>query len=402
MNTRTRASTVIVLALTATLVAACAATSPSPSLTTAPSPSPVPTPAPTATAPPRPSATPVPDVSAAFVKHLLDPGFTGAGPITGTMAIGPMEGTVSGSMAINGADSSMTMQMEFPGLYSASSSTISTGGRTFRSTDGGPWFEDEASGDTAPNPMQAAFAKAALHVEDRGIVTKLGRRLHHLAPSSLELTAADLGLGDTLGAGTATIEFFARDDGGLAVLSIGATGQVDTGAGSVDAAMAMDFVFDGRAPASIAVPDAVWTRFTSKRLHYTIGVPPAWSVGPGKGKAADVFVTSAGEFTAILVERQPKGAADHLDAYVRAFVAAERKSTGQRPDTNATMTLLGKPAHRLAYHETVNGDDVYFVVTLLIRGRDAYEILTLGPAGSEDEIEELHATQLGTFTLTGR
>ena len=399
MNTRTRASTLIALALTATLVAACGAATPSPAATAVASPRTPPVSSPTPTS--RPSSTPVADVSGPFARKLLDPAFAGAGEITGTMKIGTLDGAIGGSMAITGADSTMNLRVDFPGVYSASTATVSTGGRTFKSADGGPWFED-LSDAAGANPMRAALTGAALRVEDRGIVTRLGRRLHHLVPAGTVLTAADLGLGDSIAKGQATIEFFARDDGGLAILAVGVTGEMDTPGGPVDASMTMDFALDGPAPDTIEAPDSVWTTFTSKRQRYSIGVPSGWTSVRGKGKGAiDVFGVSTIEFSAVALERQPKEAAN-LDSYVKAFIAAERQTTGHRPETNQETTILGKPARQLTYHETIDGKAAFLVVSLLIRGRDAYQILTVGPKGSEDAIEELHATQVGTFTLTGR
>jgi hypothetical protein len=397
VRTRTRASTLIAAALAATFVAACGAT-PTPTAPAAtPAPIAVPSPVRTST----PSSTPAADVSGAFATKMLDRGFSGAGEITGTMKVGALAGTISGSMAVRGADATVDMRVEFPGVSSSSTAIVSTGGRTFKSADGGPWFED-LSDRAGTNPMQAAFAGAALRVEDRGIVTKLGRRLHHLVPSGTALTAADLGLGDNIANARATIEFFARDDGGLAIVSVEVAGEMDSGGGPVPASMTMDFALDGSAPDTIEPPDGVWTTFTSKRHRYSIGVPAGWTAFPGKGKSTiDAFGLSTIEFSAVGLERQPRGA-DGLDGYVKAFIAAERRDLGDRPETNEGTRILGKPARELTYHRRIDGKAVFIVVSLLVRGRDAYEVLTVGPKGSEDEIRKTHYLQLGTFKLTGR
>jgi hypothetical protein len=56
----------------------------------------------------------------------------------------------------------------------------------------------------------------------------------------------------------------------------------------------------------------------------------------------------------------------------------------------------------VAYHDTVNGEELYFVFTLLIEGRNGYQVAFVGPKGYEADIVAFHETQLTTLVIPGR
>lgn len=393
VHTNTRAGSLLLLLATAVLVTACAA---QPAATVAPEPATTPVaPSPTAT----PSPTPVADVSKLFTAHLINPQFEGAGPISGTMTIGNLEGAISGAMQMKGKDSTFEMTVEFPNVLASSSASIKVDGSEYTSTNGGPWFQVAEPGTDAG--LANTIGVAALTSRDAGVVTKLGQQLHHMAPANAgTFKAADLGITDpSMADAEATLDFYARDDGSLAVMSVSLEWTVEGGAAPVPAAMTMDFAFDENPTVSIAPPADIWARFASDQHEYSIGYPADWQlIKAGTAEEADVFGYSSTEFAIGLRERQPKAASGNLEAYVRAFLRA----TPIKPEVNEATSVAGKDAWRVAYHDTVSGEDLYFVFTLLIEARNGYQVAFVGPKGAEADIVAFHETQLTTLVIPGR
>lgn len=403
--TATRATAVpVATLLVATLLAACGGSAGPTASTAAPTTAATAAPTATVTPPPTPAPTPTPpaDVSKAFAAHLAKPDFRGGGPITGTISIGNLEGQVSGSMQLRGADSRMELSMEIPGIVSSSSSTITIGDVTYTATPGGPWIQGPTA--AGSSGLGQAIMLGALTARDEGVVDRGGRQLHLLVPAGGgAISAADLGITDPSMAGAAgKLAFFARDDGSLAILSVSLEWAIPSGSTTLPAAMTIDFGFDERPSVVIVAPTDPWTRHTSERFGYAIAYPGDWGVLEATtNDEADLFGASATEFAAVFRQRQPAAAADDLEAYVRAFVQAERRSTGARPESEEAVTLLGGPARRLTYHQELEGEDVYVVYTLLVRGRNAWQVGLVGPTGYEDEVLALHEQQLLTFSLGG-
>jgi hypothetical protein len=346
-----------------------------------------------------PSPVPTVDVAAAFGRKLVA-GLHGSGTISGAVSIGTLEFPVSGSIAIAGQDSQSTLVIQVPGQPQASSN-LSVAGKRYTSSQDGPWFEDSSPVNTS---FASAFINAAATVADVGVETKLGRPLHHLVPKGgSSLTGEQLGMTDeAMRDATGDLEFYAQEDGTLVVLSM-ALAWTQTSAGAeLPAKMQIDFSFDSAAAPTIAPPDDVWKRHTSDRYHYSIGYPTVWRVLSDTGAAADAIGASPTEFSFVLLEVQPKPLTDDLQAYVNAWTKATRKSdTKLKFDIDESIMVGGRPAHRFAYHDRIQGNAVYSVFTLVIRGRDGYQIGLVGPKGQEAAVVSLHDIQLATFKYLG-
>ncbi len=398
MSVRTRAGSLLPIILAALLAAGCggspaASAAPAPTATTGPTVAV--TPAPTAS----PSPTPVADVSKLFTARMIDPQFEGAGRISGSMTIGNLEGSIAGTMQIDGKDSTSEMMIDIPNVFSSTSASIEHNGDEYTSTDGGPWFKTEDP--TADTGLAGTIGVAALTARDSGIVTVQGQQLHHMVPGNAgTITAADLGMTDpSMADAKGTLDFYARDDGSLAVMSVSLEWAVDSGGTPVPASMTMDFAFDEDPTVTIAPPDEIWARFASKQHGYSIGYPADWQLSKAENAdEPDVFGYSSTQFSIGLRERQPKAASDRLDAYVRAFLDA----TPNKPEVSEATTAAGEDAWRVAYHDTVNGEELYFVFTLLIEGRNGYTVAFVGPKGYESDIVAFHESQLTTLEVPGR
>lgn len=387
------------LVLAAALVAACTGSP----VTTATLPAtPTGTPAPAVVTPsPSPSPTPPADVAKSFTVKMVDPGFEGAGPISGTTSFGNLEGTVSGAIVVKGGDSSFQLAIEIPGLMSASAYQIKVDGKEYESQDGGPWFELE--GTTDDGGLNAAMSVAALTVTDEGIVTKAGRSLHHLVPANGgSVTATDMGMtSPSMADAKGTLEFYAHDDGSLAVMSMSLSWTLTSGTTQVPATMAIDFIFDEGDGAVIVAPDQIWTRYTSTRFAYSIGYPADWElVEAASDSGWDLFSYSPAQYTAVTRDVLPESASGNLAAVVEAFVANQKKASKVSPETSTATSALGGNAWRLTHHRTVDGLDLYSVHTLIVLGQNAYQVSTVGPSGYEQELRDLHELQLTTMTLS--
>jgi hypothetical protein len=395
MSMHSRAGSLLSLVTAGLLVAACGG-SPAASADPGPTASPVAvTPAPTAS----PSPTPVADVSKLFTAQLVNPQFEGAGPISGSMTIGNLAGSIAGTMQMKGKDTTFEMTIEIPNVLSSTSASVEVDGTEYTSKDGGPWFKAEAP--ATDSGLSTAVSVAALTATDAGIVTMQGQQLHHMVPGNAgTITAADLGMTDpSMADAKGTLDFYARDDGSLAVMSVGLEWTVDSGGTPVPVAMTLDFAFDENPTVSIAPPDEIWTRYTSKQHAYTIGYPADWQlIKSESADEMDLFAYSSTQFAGGMRERQPKAASDRLDAYVRAFL----KATPTKPEVNQATSVAGEDAWRIAYHDTVNGEELYFVFTLLIDGRNGYQVVFVGPKGYESDIVAFHEVQLTTLAIPGR
>jgi hypothetical protein len=410
MDVRARAGSLVVIIASTVLVIACSAPPAAPG---APGPSatsePVVTVSPTTT----PSPTPVADVSKLFTAQMINPQFEGAGPISGTMTIGNLEGQVAGSMQVKGGDSTSEIVIEFPNVLKSSSATITVDGREYTSTDGGPWFQSEDPG--TDKGLAGAIGVAALTARDAGIVTWQGQELHHIVPGNAgTITAADLGITDpSLASGTPTLDFYARDDGSLAGMSVALEWTVDSGGTQVPVAMSLDFAFEENPTVSITAPtiatswpptsDDVWVMYTSKQHGYSIGYPAGWHLIEAEtAEGVDVFAYF-GEYATGARDGLPKAAKDNLEAYVQAF----RKATGvgffiEATELDGPTQVGGEPAWRLAYQATLNGMERYSVFTLLIEGRNGYSFGAVGPKSHETDIVAFHELQLTTLEIPGR
>ena len=396
MDVRARAGSLLVMIASTVLVTACGA---QPAATGTPGPATTPAPVVTASPTATPSPTPVADVSQLFTAQIANPQFEGAGPISGTMTIGNLEGQIAGAMQVKGGDSTFEIAIEIPNVVNSSSASIKVDGSEYASTDGGPWFQSEDPG--TDKGLAGAIGVAALTARDAGIVTWQGQELHHIVPGNAgTITPADLGITDpSMASAAPTLDFYARDDGSLAGMSVALEWTVDSGGTQVPAAMTLDFVFEENPTVSITAPDDVWAKYASKQHAYTIGYPADWQLIKAEtAEDADVFGYSPSQFAIGLREGQPKAAKDNLDAYVRAFLEA----TPNKPEVNEATEVGGEAAWRVAYHDTVSGEELYFVFTLLIEGRNGYQVAFVGPKGYESDILAFHETQLTTLEIPGR
>jgi hypothetical protein len=399
MNRRPSAIAIAVLGL-AVVVAGCgASTSPTPSAA-------APSPPPPSVAPAAPSPSPSPDVAALFLKDMSDITAERVADVSGMLTVGAVVAPLSGLMQMRGADQRTELRIDLPGAPTEQS-TVAVGGSRFVSSNGGPWFEEAAA---AGSQDLGSVLADIVTLRDGGTEQRDGVTVHHLLPStgtssSFDLPASVVGLADESQKDpTASMDLFATTDGSPAYIDLAASWTQLAGEQEAPAVIDMTLAFRDGASVDIARPpdEEIWKRFVSKRYGYSIGYPSVWEIliPSARDGEPDIFAESDTELGFVIRERQPKAAADHLDAYAAAFIKATSKLSG-KPETDERVMVGILPGRRLTYHEKLDGRDVFTVYTLTIKGRNGYQIGTVGPPGYEEDVINLNEVTAATFALDG-
>jgi len=337
------------------------------------------------------SPTPRVDAAAAFIAIVTDPAFSARIERTGTLTTNGVPRPDSGTYEFDAAYEHSAYVDDAGGgeeIVSRHDSSMAV------RTGNGPWiaFDD---GD----PGSLASAIQGLHdLRDDGLDARDGVALHHLVTRPEGgITLEDLGLGHDVSAGSATIEFWVRDDG------TPVEGRLTTDSEYVDGTVihwdsAMRFT--AIAQIEISMPGDVWMPFASERQGYQIAFPPDLGAAEGTGTGPDIFTTADGQSAVVLMEPQPAGAG--LTAYERAFVEATFKDTKRSQDASRTVET-GERTWRVLEYPNLAGDEPMFVqYALTVRGTDGVIVGYFGPTGDETNDRRTLEQILGTITLSER
>jgi hypothetical protein len=151
--------------------------------------------------------------------------FQAQGSVTGSIAaatiIGTRSGSVTGTFAVDGGDSAVSITAQILGITSANDNTV-VGGWSYSRSNGGSWNKSPASGKTLQS-----FVGGAVILTDQGGEPKFGKWLHRLAVadvSGVDLAAFGISAGSGQENLTLTgLSFWAQNDGTPAGLSIEVT-----------------------------------------------------------------------------------------------------------------------------------------------------------------------------------
>jgi hypothetical protein len=391
---RLRAGAPMLAALAVLSVAACGSTTPPPPSVAAPSPSSNPAASPS----PAPSPTAV-DASQAFLSKIKGH-FTGKATISGELKVSGALFPVTGTADVRGADSHTTISVDIPGQATTQESqTIS--GLSFVKSGSGPWFAApaKASSDSFSTSFQALNT-----IKDVGVETKNGQSLHHLTPSGGSLPAAALGLtSPTISNATGTMEFYAKEDGTLVVMSIAASWTQVAGSTSVPASMTVDFTFSCVAcEVTISSPTPVFKQYTSRINHYTVAVPDDWDFHPAKKAGKFDYYESPSFLFADGGGGSTRGFS--LNELAKGFIAySKTTASGYKSfklESNTAATLGGLKARRITFHATAGSTKAYFIVVVAVKGAYWYELDLGDVRGHEATNGTLFDHILSTYKLT--
>ena len=352
-----------------------------------------------------PSPTPEIDIAAEFAAVIGSPGFSVEASITGSIEVGPGEGTIDGSLRSSASANHLVMEITMPGQTSQVTETILVGGKTY-DREGELWFEGSAQS------ANDAFTSALGDLEsltDAGMVERDGDRLHRLVtPQGADLDAASLGFTDPSVSGfEAEVEFFATDDGTPAGLILSAAWEQDVDGERMDATMTLDYTFTsiGR-PVDIAAPEEVWIKFTSDAFGYRMAYPSTWDFvhvqADGENPASDAFLAPATigpVVTEVNVYHYPDlEAGIPPNAWFLESGTLLEEAWSTTLETSQAIEVNGIQAQLFTLHGTsFDGNATYFQEAALFAGTEAWDIDWYSDPGTEAADHELLLTMLSTF-----
>ena len=345
------------------------------------------------TASPSPSPTPV-DVAARFIATMAQRDLATTMDVTGGYLLGKLEFAVTGSMQGHGADSASSLTMTGAGT-TITSESISLAGESWSRTAPGPWMAKPAS--TKDEASLSQSLAALVNLEDAGIVTKAGRRLHHLVPpGGFSIPPTALGLTDPAIVDPAvTVDFYATDDGKAAIMSVTAAWSMTVAGSTIPAKMTLDFAFRtiGKGVV-ITAPTDVWTTATSTKWGYSIAHPSDWDLTaavdgdwyqPERGAPA-IYVSSMKIGDATLSEFR----AEMLSGY-------SANAGWKKLAEPAQTTLGGQPAWILTY-QGKNATGAFVIHQLVsVNAGKGWVVMVFDEPGFETEDQALLRAAVATF-----
>ncbi len=212
-------------------------------------------------------------------------------------------------------------------------------------------------------------------VEDTGIETKNGRKLHHLVATDVALPPAVLGLTDkTIKDVTGTLDFWVSDDGMPQVVA--ATGRWTQASGKNPAAPAtlnVEFALTnvgGSVSVASARPDLEAGEV--EEVPLLDGLADRLGVSEGAPAQVDRLVLGP-EYATVFGSSWRPG---HLaQPWTRASTRGHRGVSGVKGfklQSNKAATLAGSRARRLEFRETYKGRKEYSIVVLAAHGGKLY------------------------------
>jgi hypothetical protein len=146
---------------------------------------------------------------------------------------------------------------------------------------------------------------------------------------------------------------------------------------------------------TVAGPDHIWQRFTSKRYHYKIAYPYDWDA-TGTEKDFDYFDSPSDTFIAA-TRYSARGLA--LNALVKLAIAYDKTHFHSALDSNVAFTLAGLKARLVTYHATVAGKKVVEYEVFVVKGSYAYDLYWQSPKGHEADDLTKFKEILSTFAF---
>jgi hypothetical protein len=159
-----------------------------------------------------------------FKARITSSDFQAQGPVVGSITVttifGPRSGPVTGTFKVKGGDSAYSISSKILGI-AGSIDNIVVGDLAYSRTNGGNWTKAPASGKTLQSLVDGGIV-----LMDEGLEAKFGKQLHHLTVANMagvDLSAFGIAAGPGQENLTASLSFWAEEDGTPAGLSIGAS-----------------------------------------------------------------------------------------------------------------------------------------------------------------------------------
>lgn len=384
------------IAVLSVVVAACGSTGPTtgpngPAVTPAPSQDPVAT-APASAAPAAtPSPTPV-DVAALTAATIADPDFSARVALDASKRVGAAKTTTTGSLAIDDRASHL-VRRDKVGKTTTTTETVTGNGTRYLKVKG-VWTKAGSSDDTE----LVAILRTIPTMTDLGVEDKDGAQLHHLQTTSVpavprELAPTAKGVTEL----TSTLDAWVTETGVPVTMTLASTWKQVVAKKTVNGSRTAHFAWsEVGGDVTVTVPTDIWKFFTSTRYQYRMGYPETWEAKAGKGRFADSFY--GGEEYAYASRARSGGVSL---SYINARILTQLKSiTGYKKlkvTSNKKAKLDGRPARRIEFRGTSNGEKIYGQATYAVKGAFWYFIGFDSYTKWNDELRDQFSSMIGTF-----
>lgn len=342
---------------------------------------------------PTPSSTPF-DLADAFLAIAGDPDFSARMEIDGTIEMG-VSGTLTGTITTSGEDDRTLTKIGIAGM-TIETESITSDGKSYSRTSPGPWLaEPSGTGGGAPNDGSlSVWMRRLSQIEDLGVVTKNGKKLHHLSAGDEPVPPGALGLNtSTFKDPVFTIDFYAEDDGTPAVFTIEGTWvQLINGADfTVELEMDMTLRNVG-SPIAIDPPDDIWTTYTSP-LGYSMAHPDGISVENRDGY--DALVRDGEDW--IYVSTWPEAAGLSPEGFRDGILESVQESWGDPVATPVARALGGEPGYIATFRYAYEDGTEEIALDVLAMHQDlGWDVTMYTSPGSQSDAA-LFDTFLATF-----
>ena len=302
---------------------------------------------------------------------------SGATTMTGSLVIGNVRATFSGTGLFNGPDSTQTLTTTVGGTGSTRQTATVAGARYVRAGDG-PWLADtsSSSGDRLRTALEDALDVA--HDLDAGVV---GSANHRIEAADRPFDPVTMGFAAAATGGTATYTFEAKPDGTPVSVAIAATWRQTGDGAPIDAALDLTLTFSdlGSRP-RISAPDDVWERFRSARWAYQVARPSDFDL-----TSDDDYDLLIGPNERFVSMARASTGGDGLNLLARGEVALLKDMLGTKAVTNVGITLGGLNARLLSATGTNKelGGRVVIHEAIAVQGKFWYSFVWVSTVGNE-------------------
>lgn len=368
------------------LVAGCAGAPSTPPASSSPTPA-------ATIVPSTPSPMPSVDVVARFRDAMADIS-SGVMAFEGTVTIGPVRVTMSGTSTFDGPDSRGSVTTTVGGESTTTETTTVTGARYSKSA-GGPWLP--AAPSTSSDLMEELLKKGST-LEDRGTSTRDGVTVHELvADASTFDPAALLGSVEGLSSVKGEVRFYVTDDGVPVGAEIDLSWRQAGTSGSVEATLAYEIAFrDLGDPQTIRAPEDVWAPWASERWGFSLARPADFDYT--KDKSYEYFISPGPTF---MTASRGRREGFTLNQIAKVEAAGFKTLLKAKSTTNEGATLAGQPARLISATGTNSnlGGRVVVYEAITVKGDFAYYIVWVAPPGNEVQDLATFRQVLATFAI---
>jgi len=311
-----------------------------------------------------------------------------SGPVHGTMQIGDETRKLSGSVAIKGKDSQISLVDDTDQTLA---DEIVVGGRRYTSPDDKLWIDRGTK--PAGSSLAAALA-AADTTHDAGQSTVQSVTAHRLTtPADVVDVAPALGIETrTFDNESTTLRVWADAAGKPVGFGATMSWQVTLGGQQKSVTADLDVMFSYTSPVEIKAPDAPWLWIEDRTSGIAAGLPPGWK--PDTVSTTGAISYSDKTTRSVLVYAHFDASGASLDDVSKDAIAGFNGA----PTGPERVSLASEPASRYRYDDPKTS--TYQVVAVVIHETVGWVISVGGPKTNKPAVDDLATQVMSTIEFT--